>query len=305
MPSERTHRQFVKSTSYQHNTQTLIKYFKSRGKLVELVTSIAMQEIETTNRHNELFRGNTIFTRVFTEYIKLYCRDYLEAVIEALQDVLPAHEGRSATVHSNPATQDVVNNVLEVLSDVLVENFVALPPHLLVVLRQIYSMARSARGELAAQNVLETLVFLRFVLPPLSHHAALLKQITALLKHASLLSGTSPDDGRTEHETTFITAVSLLYREIVTGPSSFGMSFRGINTAEQEESYHEMVELLRANMHALSAAYGEGYEAVFAILKGKQDARQTAARSSESDSSTCNSSSPRRSAPRCKVCVSL
>ena len=51
-----------------YHVNVLLAYFKSRGKMLELLKYTSTEEIEFTNIRNELFRGNTTFTRIYKGY---------------------------------------------------------------------------------------------------------------------------------------------------------------------------------------------------------------------------------------------
>ena len=125
---------------------------------------------------------------------------------------------------------------------------------------------------------METIIFLRYLLPTLVDFPEILKSLQKLLKQASYHSSSEKQKesvshaiGETIEESRFIQSVNLFYRSILEGPLSFGMEFKGLNKDEQDESYHNMLNVIRSELNKLSKVYGDGFEAIFTIVKGKKD----------------------------------
>ncbi|BFU21295.1 Ras GTPase-activating protein, putative [Entamoeba histolytica HM-3:IMSS] len=272
-----------KSDYNSYHIRILLKFFKSRGKLTHLITNLSDIEIETTNYNNELFRGNSVFTRVFSEYLKNYCNEFLQLIISPIQEIIK--EVKTKNQPSILTGDDSLNglllactikDVLEKMAVSITKNTCLLPPHLRYILRHIYNSVYLIRGEEASKHVLETLIFLRFILPPLAQTPQLLKKLQSLLKMANgkIFSRFSDDKHETlttREETLFISSVNTFYRGIITGPLSFATSFKGVKRSEQDESYNDIVQVIRSEMNRISSVFGDGFETVFDIVKGKKD----------------------------------
>ncbi|KAL7714147.1 Ras GTPase-activating protein [Entamoeba marina] len=266
-----------------YHIRILLKFYKSRGKLTDLLITLAENEIETSNPQNELFRGNSIFTRVYAEYLRNYCSQFLQSVIQPIEELIFTTKTRqspglptSDENRSNVFVSSLLRDVLIVFSETLVDAIDQLPPHLRLILRHIFQKVLTKRGEDSACHVFETLLFLRFLLPPLSTTPQLLKQIQLLLKSCTgkILFVHSIDNDNSlckQEESSFIHSVNVLYRNIVFGPLSYGISAKGVKRVEQDESYHDMINVLRSELNKISSHYGDGFEVVFNLIKGKRE----------------------------------
>ncbi|ELP94076.1 hypothetical protein EIN_183930 [Entamoeba invadens IP1] len=263
----------ARSDYNNYHVRILLKYFKSRGYLTELLTLLAENEIRNENSHNEIFRGNSPFTRVFGEYLKMFCGNYLNTIISPIEEVIEAAKLKISQLNQNDEFFNSAymiglnKDVLQTFTQLLTEN--EMPSHLMYILRRIYNAVYLKRGEKEASTCMETLLFLRFFLPPLASTPSVLKNIQTLLKRADgklvkVKSNTAEESG-------FITAVDITYHKVLNGPLQYATASKGVKRVEQDESYHEMVDIIRSELSSISNCFGDGFEKVFQLVKGNRE----------------------------------
>ena len=266
----------------QYHIKVLLKYFRSHGKMNKLLTTLAINEIENANRSNELFRGNTIFTRVYLEYLKNYCNDYLSSIVHKIETIMNKHQIRQS-ISLIPTKQMSEKQFEKMYKEILIflshefKNIHNIPQHLRYIIKQIYIKVVQVRDEKSAKNVLETLLFLRFILPPLSSNPELLKKIQILLKKANgKLSTINTINGEElkklqPWEIQFISSVNYFYHSFIQIPLNLASVSKGIDRKLQDETFKEIVEIMRSQLSVISRNYGEGFENVMKILKRSKE----------------------------------
>ena len=248
-----------------YNIRMLLKFFKSRGKLHELLTRIYTKEIETTSVHNPLFRGNTLFTKIYNEYTKTYCKEYFNKIMQPIVALLEQFKSQE----EQPSEDVIYAKTLELFTDLLKKY--PPPSTLMICLHGLYRKVIIDRSETIACNVIQTLLFLRFLLTSLSHHGTILRKLQMLMKKSGQLLNASQVKRLTPQETEFIRVVNITYSMIFNCPYGEQTVFKGYDESEQEESFKGILNIIRTNMNKFYANYGEGFEEFFKITKNTKE----------------------------------
>ena len=289
----------IKNPDFQTNQNNpiriLLKYLKCRGKLDSFLISIAKEEIENTKKETQLMRGNTIFTKLYNEYTKLYCNEYLSTIISPIIDKIMKIMNRyNITDLQNEHVDEILKSSLIEFGEKIEQT--PLPSSLALLLKEIYDFVCEKRNQKEAKNLLETLFFLRFVFPPFLTHQNILKRLQVLVRDAfpmhfnylnqsmncstksiNLNGNNNQQNTQTNNEMNdsykqnFISSISKFYSKLIYCPIQHKLSFEGINEKEQKESYSSLVQLLKSKMKDLQFHYGEGFDPIFNILKGNKE----------------------------------
>ena len=313
-----------------YNCRMLLKFFKSRGKLHELLRRVYTTEIETTSVHNPLFRGNTLFTKLYNEYTKTYCKEYMNNIMQPVLSFLEKYKSidkqnqMKEVNKTNPLNIVILQNETnenrnendqqqkqveispnekenqtenekekqnenenepknEMTEEMLYKKTLQIftqqlqthlpPPTLLILLHGLYEKVYVDRNESIACNIIQTLLFLRFLLTPLSFHGQILRKLQMLLKKSV---GQKPLNSLQakrlmDEEKEFLTAVSVTYSIIFNCPYGEQSLIKGYNQDEQEETYHGILAIIRTNLNGFYGNYGEGFEEVFKITKNTKE----------------------------------
>ncbi|KAL7720096.1 Ras-GAP domain-containing protein [Entamoeba marina] len=233
----------------------LLKFFSSRGRLTDLLTNLAYTELETINIHNELFRGNTPFTKVFSTYLHRYCSDYLSQTTHKLL----------ASVNSTTS----IDEILMSFSKILTQTRNQFPCHLKIILQKIHSTVSVLRGTSSARRAIATLLFLRYIFTPLTQSPSILKVVQRIVSEVANSSKSRRDAPPGIHE--MMLACEQLLESVVNGPTGYGMSRRGISEDDQEKSLISLIAIIRHELKHINNYYVGDFEEVFAVVKGKAD----------------------------------
>ena len=238
--------------------------------------TLATTEIENSNIQNQLFRNNGIFPRVYAEYLKAYCSDFLHNILAPARDIIENIKALSNECDNGNKLNDLISSFLEKMAHSMREAIYEMPSHFKTLIREIHRTASRVRDEVQAKNVLETLLFLRFIIPSLASVPCLPKKLQQLVRNCDgkvQITHVSDRDGSvfTAQETEFIYSVNLFYRDILHGPSQYGTSSKGIKKTEQDDSYNEMINVLKSELNVINRNYGDKFEDIFNLVKGKRE----------------------------------
>ena len=178
-----------------HSIKVLFKYFKSRGKLNELLINLGRNEITKTNINNELFRGNNIFTKVYNEYTKLYCNDYLNKIINPILNKIKElkinefslyHSTQSmnrrneVNSNSNSISEEQMNEILKICIQQFKEN--PFPVDLQYVFRILYFYTLGYRDEKEAKKYVRNINFLTIFITTIISISTYIEKNTTIIK---------------------------------------------------------------------------------------------------------------------------
>ncbi|KAL7714723.1 Ras-GAP domain-containing protein [Entamoeba marina] len=246
---------------------TLLEFWFSRGKLVELLTNLAEKEIQTTNVHNQLFRGNTVFSKVYSKYLSKYCGGYIKETSYPFLDFIKEKYGLNG-IEDALKNDNEKYTICHIFSTFLLDNVDLIPPHFKEIFQNIYSFVFQKLGEEQANKVFVTLLFLRYLLTPFITSPNLLVTIQKVLSDL-LTKSTQNNDMLDDEMLKFKTNIKTLIFKIKRGPSMYTTSFKGISIAKQEKSLNQMIELIKQEMKTLSHYYNGDFTPVFCVVKGK------------------------------------
>ena len=74
-----------------------------------------------------------------------------------------------------------------------------------------------------------------------------------------------------EEERNFIKSLNVVFYSIVHCPfkqSISSLSLRGVKSFDQDESYQEIIQIMKSDLKSLSFYYGDGFEEIFKLIKG-------------------------------------
>lgn len=74
--------QIIPSTERSHFVQALLKFFIVKNKLIEMLKSFLLAEIDRCSDLSTLFRPATCSTSLMDQYMRLRCEDFLRKVVE-------------------------------------------------------------------------------------------------------------------------------------------------------------------------------------------------------------------------------
>ncbi|ELP86744.1 hypothetical protein EIN_307700 [Entamoeba invadens IP1] len=263
--------------------KSLLQFYSSRGKLTDLLIYLAQEEIEKTNQHNMLFRGNTSFTRIFTQYLNRYCSSFLNntsiQVVQILLKKNTKNEEENELQNALKNTNDdlVFNNdffdTLNLFTSILESQKNTFPSHLQEILRNVYYKVKDKRDEKQAINAVTTLLFLRFILTPFTSTPVILKETQKLIGEIGTITLPFNKNPLTNRQTThFKLYVESYINTILFGPTNYALSHRGFNALEQENSLIAIINIIRQEMRTFSMIYKGDFDDVFSVIKGKTDA---------------------------------
>ncbi|EKE40599.1 hypothetical protein ENUP19_0305G0090 [Entamoeba nuttalli] len=243
----------------------LINYYASRGKVIELLEAIAFKEIDETSYCNELFRGNTPFTRIFNSYTFKFCDELLKEEFKIYGDI---HINQTERILKEGIWVDKMStskNIIHLLTKFVNKCPSYIPPHFKTILRKIYHRVAQSRSKTEARNTFLTLFFLRYCFRPFSKVPSVLKILHEAVHRCSQESKYSTDSNNIELRT----AINSLLSYITNTPdeSSYGL----INRAMQEISLEQMVNIFKTEMGTISKFYDGDFNEIFNIVKGKYD----------------------------------
>ncbi|ELP87796.1 hypothetical protein EIN_411490 [Entamoeba invadens IP1] len=155
----------------------LLSYYSSRDKLYNVIAALAMEEINNTCCSNQLFRGNTVFTKFYGVYANTYCAAMLKETSETIVGFIKvAHYMKYLELPViDESRKNIEREIFSTYTAMLRQNEALFPQHYKLILKRIYVQTREVRGEAEAIEVLTTLIFLRFLFVPFLATPSLLK----------------------------------------------------------------------------------------------------------------------------------
>ncbi|KAL7722566.1 Ras-GAP domain-containing protein [Entamoeba marina] len=259
----------IKQDSNPRYIKVLLMYYASRGKLVELMQKLSEREIETSSIHNQLFRGNSIFTKVYNQYINLYCSQYLQSTTHKFLQYLNEMNidfVLEDCLENKSSYEQLTTNVLQLFSTILLDTIDAIPSHLRLILRALYKNVTELRGQNKANCAFKTLFFLRYLLTPLLRSPEILKILQKAVTNSSCdLSNMSPEQLK------FKFTINQILQVITRGPTIINSTTNMVNIKEMEKSLIEVIEIIKGEMKKISLYYKKDFADVFSVVKGKYD----------------------------------
>ncbi|EMD47645.1 Ras GTPase-activating protein, putative [Entamoeba histolytica HM-3:IMSS] len=173
---------FLKDDDSQKYLDVLLHYYDSHNLLPHLLLSLASFEIKSTNICNPLFRGNTLFSRIYSLYLTEYCSFFLTETSKALLNFLSA-------IHYDDKinNQEDISVIITTYFSLISDSFKYIPQELLWVLHCIYQKVLISRGKSDAMISINTLFFLRYLFIPFKETPSLFKiiqsQISSIFLH--------------------------------------------------------------------------------------------------------------------------
>ncbi|EDR27435.1 hypothetical protein EDI_092260 [Entamoeba dispar SAW760] len=247
----------------------LINFYASRGKVIELLETIAFKEIDETSYCNELFRGNTPFIKIFNNYTSKFCDELLKEEFKTYSDI---HISQTEHILKEGTWVDKIStskNVIHLLTKFLIKCSSYIPSHFKTILRKIYHRVAQNRSITEARNTFLTLFFLRYCFRPFSKVPSILKILHEAVHRCVQESKYSIDSNNIELRT----AINSLLSYITNTPD--GSSYGLINITMQEVSLEQMVNIFKTEMGTISKFYNGDFNEIFNIVKGKYDGIQS------------------------------
>ena len=181
----------LKIDSPQEHYDVLYSYYESHNILTQLLTTLAIIEIRTTNTANPLFRGNTAFSKFYTTYVNTKCNKFINETSQKLIEMMTEMNYNDKESMSDTQYYQIIQKYF-----ILIDNsFNSIPIELLWLLHNIYKEVETKRGIKEAILSINTLFFMRYLYIPFKNMPNLFKyiqsQITPLLFVVPNLSKTS------------------------------------------------------------------------------------------------------------------
>ena len=171
----------LKNDGKQEHFDVLYNYYDSYNLTTQMLTSLAIIEIRSTNIANPLFRGNTAFSKFYTQYVNTKCNDFISRTSQTMIKMLNDMKYDDKQVVSDMKYYQIVQKYLKLIDD----SFESIPLELLWLLHHIYKEVENLRGVKDAIMSINTLFFMRYLYIPFGRMPNLFKylqtQITPLL----------------------------------------------------------------------------------------------------------------------------
>ncbi|BFU22822.1 GTPase-activator protein for Ras family GTPase [Entamoeba histolytica HM-1:IMSS-B] len=265
----------IKNDGNPYHIKVLLEFYSSRGKLIDLLTNLAYDEIDSCNINNQIFRGNTLFTKIYAEYLRRYCSEFLASstlqFIELLKSNKRYLDGFSLPKESEEYRSCFREGMRHYVK--LVEQSKKLfPAHLREIIKNIFFKIKSNRGEQQAIRTISTLLYLRYLFIPFATYPSLLVEIQKVVNETTKrdhLILYSPVPREKQFCSEFIHFIERTLVSVITGPTSFSTSIRGISALNQEKSLVSLVSVIRQEMRVISKFYPNDFDEVFQVVKGK------------------------------------
>ncbi|KAL7722941.1 Ras-GAP domain-containing protein [Entamoeba marina] len=254
-------------TPNPHHILVLLQYYSSRGSLVDLLTTLAVKEIETADSVNKLFVEESPFLHVYSFYLSHCCNDYLQFIVHFLNGHISKNSVDKSIDNVDAQSMDYCNDVSLAFNQLFVDSnkgFNQFPIHLRVILRSIYRKVCEKRSESEANEALATLLFTKYLFAPFFKNSALLQTLKNTVSAMFASRAFIYYEGVHSQYSPFINLLSF----IKIGPTSFGRSKRGINSRLQERSLKDIVEIVKWEMKKISPYYDGDFYDVFCYVKG-------------------------------------
>ncbi|KAL7721824.1 Ras-GAP domain-containing protein [Entamoeba marina] len=259
----------IKNDVNPYYIEVLMDFWSSRGKLVDLMLLLAKREILNENPNNQLFRGNTIFSKVYAKYLSSCCNSYLNETSNAFVEFITES-------YDEQGIQEVMKNdnlkgdMMSTFSELLLDNIHLIPSHFRVLLQTIYSLVMKERGEEHADKTFITLLFLRYLFIPFVKTPSVLISFQKCMSEA-FTKTTTPSILNTYHMEEVKKNVKYLIASIKRGPAMHSVSLKGVSMQKQEKSLNQILEVIKREMKNISRIYDGDFSVVFSAVKGRVD----------------------------------
>ncbi|ELP93357.1 hypothetical protein EIN_057620 [Entamoeba invadens IP1] len=254
----------LKHDVVESQVNALVDYYASRGKINQLIIEMAKREIDSTCKHNFLFRGNSPFTRVYSAYLKKYCVDLLNATSVSLLNFYEVEIVTDRLQNGSKAEIELTKTQLvEGFSQLVFDNLTRIPFHLRCVLRSIYHRVTEKRSAIEARNAVSTLFFLRFLLTPFTAHSEILKILQMEVNKVFIQrEGIEPNKN-------LKMAIDGLMMIILSSPIGFDAGL--VSSKLQEASLLKIVDTVKMEMKKINNNFDGDFSDIFTAVKGRCD----------------------------------
>ncbi|CCE88740.1 Piso0_001519 [Millerozyma farinosa CBS 7064] len=160
----------------EHNSlaSSLFLFFAYTKKVDKLLQSLLKIEISKVSRSSDIFRGNTLLTKLLSKFAKDYGFQYLNETIKPfVVDIVSNNvilEVEKGEVSENDATTFM--HYLTRLVDIIIGSVKIVPDSFKFVCSEIYSSVK-AKFEESAMIAVGSFIFLRFICPSLLNYEGL------------------------------------------------------------------------------------------------------------------------------------
>ena len=182
--------------------------------------------------------------------------------------------GNKLKIESELFIQETTNELLLLLSEEM--NIKKIPNQLEVILHFIYIKIVNMKNKEFANKFLKVLFFNKFLIPSLKFNSSLIKKIEILLKRINgKLSGcffiNEDDIFLEEEEKVFIKKMNSIIYSIKNSPLRQTISLKNNFKINENESYNDIINILKNNLKELFSHYGDGFEEIFKLIKSHKD----------------------------------
>ncbi|KAJ3316747.1 Neurofibromin 1, partial [Blyttiomyces sp. JEL0837] len=154
-------------------TSTFLSIFGSKGQEMKLISWVVDAEVQRTDYASNLFRRNSMATRMLSEYSKLHGREYLTAALKPVLDELlsmqPALSFEIDPIRMSEDDDVAVNLAnVKMLVKRLLDGIIGAQGKLPDPLRQVCAIVSKAVAERFPENKVQSVgsfIFLRFICP--------------------------------------------------------------------------------------------------------------------------------------------
>ncbi|EDR25256.1 hypothetical protein EDI_097200 [Entamoeba dispar SAW760] len=234
----------IQQSSNPTYSKVLLSYFFSRGKIVDLLIKLASIEIENSFSSNELFRKNTIFSRIYNNYTNRYCSEFLIRVKKDFDS------------SSNHLLTDLASFILQYLKFI--------PTHFIIILSKIFQKITYVHDEIQTNNAICTLFFIHYLFPFFKNYSDIprLGIVEATEAVNYMITKTTK-----YQPTQFKNSVILLIQLISYSPLMVVRECQ-FSVAEQERTKRNMLLVLKTELKEISNYYRGDFCSVFNCIKG-------------------------------------
>ncbi|KAL7718506.1 hypothetical protein QTN25_004139 [Entamoeba marina] len=259
---------FITKDINPHHIDLLVDYFASRNCLDHLLITLATEEIEKTNKSNELFRGNSTFTKVYTVYLKKYCQSYLQQTSIAFLNYLKTSSCSDIKeLQNNNEENDTVNSNVLTYCHLLLDNVTLIPVHLRFLLKTVYQKTTEIRNVDEANKAVSTLLFLRYLFVPFVSNPSLFKTIQSFITKV-LLEMSSKCSQQCVYNDLMFSIKQLL---ITLMKGDINEETEGVDIVQSEKTFFEMINILKENKKKVADSFdGDLNELRWIVLNKKR-----------------------------------
>ncbi|ELP84460.1 hypothetical protein EIN_168250 [Entamoeba invadens IP1] len=242
---------------------SLMTFYSSRGKYVDLITMTASREIDTT-KGTQLFRGNGAFIKLYSAMTALEGSKIKKATTLALVDYMKEAELDKKLAGTPEEVKSVCESLFDIFVTLISKHYNELSDCHKVVLRTIYLEVYSKLGEQQAKNGFYTLLFLRFLFIPFLQYPPVLKFF-----QSAVVQCQNPNLDKNNRIYQLKFAIDNIVDKVVSSPYSIYTS--SINLKLQEKSLTQMCDVIKAEMKVIAKIYDGDFGVVFQAVKSKKE----------------------------------